>query len=155
MDDTLVALFLSAPKELAGDLRWSEYPNRTQVGVAVVTSDAVAVGQTLAVVLAVRERRWAFKLKAGAHRALEWNLIPEGEVRRHFNRCPRPPGFPVEDRSPIHEHVWIDGRKLSCPVEGLALSSHREVFHAFCKRANIDPKDAYTQPTETQLTLRR
>ena len=155
MDDAAVEQFLAAPKVLSTGLRWAEYPNRAQVGVAVVALESVAVGQVFAVVPAVRERRWTFKLKAGAHRALEWNLIPEGEPRRHLNRSPRPDGFPRVDTSPVHEHVWIDGRKLSRPIAGLVSCTHEEAFHAFCARANIAAGDAYSQPSETQLTLRR
>jgi hypothetical protein len=155
MDDAAVAQFLAAPKTLSGVLRWSEHPNGAQVGAVPVALDAIVVGQVLTVVLAVRERRWSFKLKVGSHKALEWDLIPVGELRRHFNRAPRPDGFPAEDRSPAHEHLWIDGRKLSRPIPGLESCTHQEAFRAFCARANIDAGNAYTQPSETQLTLRR
>ena len=154
MDDEAVAQFLAAPKTLVGTLEWVEQRNGTQVGTVVVAIEAISVGQVLAVILPVRERRWTFKLTSGPHKTLEWHFVPEGEPRRHRNRKPIPEGFPAVDRAQEHEHLWVAGQKLSRPVLGLASATHREVFQAFCVRANITPGDSYTQPSEVQLTLR-
>jgi len=147
--------FLAAEKTVRGELRWTTRPNDTAVGHAVVAIGAIDSGEIRVIVLATVERRWMLVLKSGTRTVLEWDFVPDGEVRRHWNAPPRPDGFPAEDRSPIHEHVWHHGAKLSRPIDGQDDSSLRQAFYSFCERATISAGESFREPPQTQLQLER
>jgi hypothetical protein len=138
----------------ASPLAW-ENPSPTQIlWRGPVEVDSIQRGMVTLYVNPTFPRSWSFKLSL--HRDEIYRVDVKMPPARHSNPPTRPAGYPRLVTSLEHEHCWVEGLGLRCarPLEGLSDADHQRILDEFCKRARIDFRPEYSEPTDgVQLEL--
>ncbi len=152
-----VDAFRAASKTMVGRMEWvSRHGGGSHVSQVPLESGGLVGGDLIALQLSGDPRSWKFKLRMGGTQVLRWEFLPSSRrLRRHRNPKPTAPGFPLVDRSLVHEHVFVNGEcgRHSRPLpDELDVQRHAEAFAAFCTYANISP-NGYVEPPNPQLEI--